>query len=305
MVASALRASDPEMPARREWLRSADGLDLALDVYGPESAAQTIVFAHGFGQSRHAWSASAQVLGTRGYRCITADGRGHGDSGWRSDGAYAMGQFSDDANLLVRYAGSYPVWVGASMGGLLGILAEAQAPTGLLGALILVDITPRWEARGVERIMQFMRAHPGGFDSLEHAQATVANYLPHRTQPKSPERLAKLLVRGADGRLRWHWDPRLLDTVAHEATGFGERLEGAAQLLKVPVLLISGGLSDVVSTATISEFRRLVPHAEHVCIEDATHMVVGDSNARFTGAIENFLEPLASIGAPSSSGVWA
>ncbi len=101
-----------------------------------------------------------------------------------------------------------PVLVGASMGGLVGLAAEgAYAP--LFRALVLVDVTPRWEPRGVDRILNFMRAHPDGFESLDAAAAAIAAYLPHRREQKSPDRLRALLADRGDGRLRWHWDPRL------------------------------------------------------------------------------------------------
>jgi pimeloyl-ACP methyl ester carboxylesterase len=67
--------------------------------------------------------------------------------------------------------------------------------------------------------------------------------------------------------------------------------------VRIPTLLISGGLSDLVSDATVEEFMALVPHARHVRIADATHMVAGDRNDAFTGAILDFLTTLRSRGA--------
>ena len=106
-----------------------------------------------------------------------------------------------------------------------------------------------------------MRAHPSGFASIDDASEAVANYLPHRTEKKSPERLRQLLVRGDDGRLRWHWDPRLLDRVAADGERHQAALLDAARRIDVPTLLISGEKSDIVSDATIAEFLQLVPHA--------------------------------------------
>ncbi|MFY7947734.1 MAG: metal-sensing transcriptional repressor [Gemmatimonas sp.] len=63
------------------------------------------------------------------------------------------------------------------MGGLLGMVAQAGAAGGCFSALVLVDITPRWEARGVERIMDFMRAHPLGFASVHEALRAVGREL--------------------------------------------------------------------------------------------------------------------------------
>ena len=177
------------------------------------------------------------------------------------------------------------------MGGLLGLAAEgAHAP--LFRALVLVDVTPRWEPQGVDRILNFMRAHPAGFESLDEAARAIAAYLPHRREPKRPERLRTLLADHGDGRLRWHWDPRLLDDVAEDSAAQQPRLLEAARRIRIPTLLISAGASDIVSGATIDEFLALVPHARHVSVPQATHMIVGDDNAAFTRHVAEFLQTL-------------
>jgi pimeloyl-ACP methyl ester carboxylesterase len=288
MVATARR---PGTPSSVDRLIADDGVALAYERHGPDEG-PAVVFAHGFGQTRHAWRGTAARLGATGWQAITVDGRGHGDSGWSTAGDYRFEQFIDDAAQVTAVAGGRPVWVGASMGGLLGMVAEAGMPGGRFAALVLVDITPRWEAQGVARIIDFMRAHPQGFASVHEAQQAVHTHLPHRAGGQDPQRLEKLLVRMDNGRLRWHWDPRLLDTVAHEAERWGPRLHDAARALRCPVLLVSGGRSDVVSRHTIDEFLTLVPQAEHVDLPEATHMVAGDANDRFTDTIVGFLHRL-------------
>jgi len=89
--------------------------------------------------------------------------------------------------------------------------------------------------------------------------------------------------------VRWHWDPRLLAQLAHQSEHWQARLQAAARRLAVPTLLVSGGRSDLVSDATVDEFLALVPHAAHVRIDDATHMVAGDRNDAFTDVILDFL----------------
>jgi len=156
-----------------------------------------------------------------------------------------------------------------------------------------VDITPRWEAAGVERMLGFMRANPQGFASLDEAAAEVAAYLPQRRRRKDRYELAQLLRRGGDGRLRWHWDPAMLDTVAREGERHQQRLLNAARNIDVPTLLVSGGRSDIVSRDTVAEFLDAVPHATHVQIPHATHTLAGDDNVSFAAAIEPFLESLS------------
>jgi pimeloyl-ACP methyl ester carboxylesterase len=283
--------SHQQTPApRSERLLMADGVGLRLDHWGSASG-RRVLFAHGFGQSRHAWEDSARALAAQGYHCSTVDARGHGQSDWAGPAPYRLEHFIDDARHVADHV-RCDVWVGASMGGLIGMMLAARQATPRCSALVLVDITPRWETEGVARIMRFMRAHPDGFDSLSHAQNAIAEYLPHRVRQATPERLQKLLVPMPNGRLRWHWDPTLLDTVAAEAEHWGELLHNAARALRVPVLLVSGGRSDVVSDRTIAEFLELVPHATHRRIADATHMVAGDDNERFTATILDYLDTL-------------
>lgn len=289
MTALPMTESPPRPAAVRVPLRGVDGVPLAVNARG-DARDPALVFAHGFGQTQQAWSATATTLATAGWFCLSADARGHGGSGWRANGAYEFSQFVDDLVRVARVPKHKPILIGASMGGLLGLIAQAaQRP---FRALILVDITPRWEAAGVERILTFMRAHPQGFASVDEAAAAVAQYLPHRVATKSPDRLRSLLVTAVDGRLRWHWDPRLLDTIGTGGEREQSHLLEAARCIDVPTLLLSGERSDVVSDATIDEFLRCVPHARHVRVARATHMIAGDANDAFTAAVAHFIAPL-------------
>ena len=66
-------------------------------------------------------------------------------------------------------------------------------------------------------------------------------------------------------------------------------LSAAAARLKLPVHLIRGGSSDLVSPEAVKHFQGLVPHAAYSDIANATHMVVGDQNDVFGEAIVDFL----------------
>jgi pimeloyl-ACP methyl ester carboxylesterase len=265
------------------------GVPLAASAAGPFGAPTSVLFAHGFGQTRQAWSKSMHSLSHAGIGSAAWDMRGHGQSGRNANGQrYDVEQFIDDA-LAVRAALQHPpVLVGASMGGLVGLAAQSRGAD--FAGLVLVDVTPRWEIAGMQRILAFMGAHPDGFDDHEHAAREIAVYLPHRRERKSPSDLAHLLVRGDDGRLRWHWDPRLLSDLADSAKHQDE-LSDAARRIDIPVLLVSGGRSDLVSRDTVAHFLQLVPHAEHVHLPEATHMVAGDDNDAFTRAIIEFTTP--------------
>ena len=277
------------------FLESADGLRLAIEKRGAPDA-PPVLFAHGFGQTRQAWTRSAQALAAAGLCTVTMDMRGHGQSDRLPGGDYHLEQFLGDLLGVARSLDAPPILVGASMGGLLGLALAGEVAPAPFRALVLVDITPRWETAGVARMLGFMRAHPDGFADYDEAIAAIAAYLPHRSRQKRAHELEPLLRRGDDGRLRWHWDPALLETVAHEGERYQPRLLEAVRRIRVPVLLVSGGRSDVVSHDTIGEFMQLLPHARYVQLPHATHMLAGDANDAFTGAIETFISSLPAVG---------
>ena len=68
----------------------------------------------------------------------------------------------------------------------------------------------------------------------------------------------------------------------------------AAENLKVPVLLLRGRNSELVSMTHVEEFLDCVPHAKFTDIQDAGHMVAGDKNDVFAQAVEEFLTDLKS-----------
>lgn len=272
---------------------AADGLALTVETRGP-AAGSPVLFAHGFGQSRRSWARTASALAAESWRTVTFDARGHGDSGRAPDGAYRLEQFVADLLAISESLGEPPVMVGHSMGGLLAMVAAGEVRPAPFRALVLVDITPRWEASGVARILGFMREHLDGFASLEHAAERVAAYAPQRSRGRSLRELEQLLRRDDDGRWRWRWDPALLDTIAVEGERHQQRLLDAARNIDVPVLLVSGGRSDVVSERTVAEFLRNVPSAEHVEVPHATHAVAGDDSDAFIAVLAYFLKSLGS-----------
>jgi pimeloyl-ACP methyl ester carboxylesterase len=266
-------------------------LGLAVETRNP-GGYPALLFAHGFGQTRGAWNEAAAALATAGCRCVTFDTRGHGESDHLAGGNYHMDQFADDLLRLAAAQPQPPILIGASMGGLLGIVLAGETRPTPFRALVLVDITPRWETAGVERILAFMQAHPDGFADYAEAAEQIAAYLPQRRERKSEQQLRPLLREGADGRLRWHWDPAMLAGVVHDSERYQPRLQAAASRIDIPLLLLSGARSDVVSRDTVNEFLQRVPHARHVELSHATHMVAGDANDAFTCEVIRFVQSL-------------
>lgn len=276
------------------------------------TAARCVLLLHGGGQTRHAWARTARRLAEAGWRAVAVDQRGHGDSEWPADGAYAFADFAADAAAVSRRIagehGERPVAIGASLGGIASLLALDGPGEPVFSGLILVDVVPSMNPGGVAHVQGFMRARAReGFASVEEAAEAVAAYLPHRPRPASLDGLRKNLRLHPDGRWRWHWDPRFLDGPRSVNTGWEEverRLERAARSLSVPTLLVRGGSSELVTPEAAAEFLALAPDTEHVDVTEARHMVAGDRNDAFGDAIHRFLSErfLSKGGGPPGPG---
>lgn len=266
------------------------GLTLVADEWnqGAQTDIPTVLMLHGGGQNRHSWKKTGQILADTGFHVVALDSRGHGDSDRSPDADYALESLTADVLAVIDTIGRPVVLIGASMGGLTGILvAEAGGPDKVT-KLILVDVVPRFEKSGSARIRDFMFNHIHGFDSLDDAADAVAAYLPHRTKPRSPEGLKKNL-RQRDGRWYWHWDPAFLTKPGDDPFARTDKLEHAAMDLTIPLLLIRGKLSDVVSAEGVQDFLKKVPRAEFVELSEAGHTAAGDDNDAFTETVVQFV----------------
>ncbi len=278
-----------EHPARKTPFVGRDGIHLAAETVG-EATAPPALLLHGGGQTRHAWGGTALALAREGWQAISLDQRGHGDSEWADDGDYGFEAFTADVDIVARSFERPPVLIGASLGGIASLMAVGELGTPAR-ALILVDVAVRIERDGVNRIVDFMTARPEGFESLDEVADAIAAYMPHRRRPTDLSGLAKNLRRGEDGRYRWHWDPRFMIGRPPRTLDEGapERMEAAARSLALPTLLVRGKLSDLLSEEGARHFLELVPHSHFADVSEAGHMVAGDRNDLFTGAVVRFL----------------
>jgi len=272
--------------------RGEESIALVADEWNRDSpSAQrrpAIVLLHGGGQNRFSWKNTGQVLADRGFHVVALDARGHGDSDRAPASRYTVDALASDLSAVLGQIGRPVVLVGASMGGMTGIVTARRTGPQVVRKLVLVDVIPRFEPEGALRIRDFMTRHVDGFDSLEQAADAIAAYLPHRKRPVNLEGLKKNL-RLRSGRWHWHWDPAFVTAPREDPFIDVDALEAAAVGLQIPILLVRGRLSDVVSLEGVRDFLAKVPQAEFVELSDAGHTAAGDDNDAFSAAVVAFV----------------
>jgi pimeloyl-ACP methyl ester carboxylesterase len=267
----------------RTELPGADGNTLVGDQFGGPGFA--VLLTHGGGQTRHAWGATGRRLAAAGAPALSIDLRGHGESAWDPAGRYAFADHVRDVQAVVRRQGRPVVFAGASLGGVASLVA-APGLGPLARGIVLVDVTPSLQMSGVKRIVSFMRANPDGFVDLAQARAAIQAYQPHRSRQATEAGLQRNLRRRPDGRWVWHWDPATLNFASPAWLAKQRRdMTRAAATLRVPVVLIRGAESEVVSDEDAQALLQLVRLGRRIDVPNARHMVAGDENDVFSTAM--------------------
>jgi pimeloyl-ACP methyl ester carboxylesterase len=278
-------------------LEGAAGVRLAADSFG-DRGSPAVLMLHGGGQTRHAWRATAASLADAGWRAITVDLRGHGESAHPRPAAYAPDDFADDIRAMIEQIAAItegPIVIGASLGGIAALLALVEPPAAPAAGLVLVDVGHRFQPRGGGRVVGFMEQHSDGFANLDEAGDAVAAYLPNRPRPRDTSGLRYNLRRKGE-RWVWHWDPEVLTAaraIMADPSELSARLTSATARLRQPCLLVRGAESDVLSAEIAREFVELASSATLAEVPRAGHMVAGDNNDAFALAIHAWLETLA------------
>lgn len=280
----------PGTPDPSFFITGSDNNQIALDVWG-EAANPAVILMHGGGQTRHAWKGTGKKLAAAGFYAVSVDLRGHGDSDWvSSEVGYTEAELAADLGCVIKaLALQKPVLVGASLGGMAALTAIGFDAVDA-SALVLVDIVPGFTKSGAERVLQFMAMGAKGFDSLDEIKAIVKHYQSHRKSNHKSDGLSKNIRLGDDGRYYWHWDPAFLKRSTDDYVDVQNTLKQCAKNIKVPTLLVRGGLSDLLTDESAQEFLTLCPQAKYTNVTDAAHMVAGDRNDIFTEAVINFLQ---------------
>ena len=251
-------------------------------------AALTVVFAHGGGQTGRAWRRAALHLQALGHACLTYDQRGHGDSDWSEEGDYHLHAFRSDLARVLEHWSRPCVLVGASLGGLVSLMATPGASQWVRG-LVMVDTAPQLNPTEIERLLAFLTGGSGtGFASPAAAAEHVRHFFPRREL--APQAVEAGLSQGDDGRWYWRWDVRVVvgerNSVAlpHEA-----ELHDCARAVQVPFLLVRAEHSALVTDGAVQRLRDCAPQLEVAWLSGADHIVGGADGERVAELIRPFL----------------
>jgi pimeloyl-ACP methyl ester carboxylesterase len=280
-----LRWSGPP-PVRREYVDVGRGRRVSALVWGDDPP--RLALLHGGGQNAHTWDTVALALG---YPVVALDLPGHGHSDWRPDHDYSPAALADDvATALAVLGPDSAMLVGMSLGGIAGLAVAWRHPE-LVRRLALVDITPGAEAARAEPIVAFL-CGPDRFASFDEIVERTAAFNPGRSLPA--------LRRGArhnsrqlpDGSWTWRWDPVRSWRLGHEPSPAAfdfSSLWPAVDSLDVPLLLVRGSASRVVTDSEVIRLRRHQPSAQVAVIDGAGHGVQGDQPLELARRLTEFL----------------
>jgi pimeloyl-ACP methyl ester carboxylesterase len=268
-----------------------DGQQVHYLEWGP-STAPLVIALHGGGQTSYMFEELGSKLRDR-YHVIAPDLPGHGESAPMAN----PDEFTREAltatlpPLLDEFGAGPATFIGASLGGIISLTLAGIDPH-RVHAIALIDVGHKLEADGVRRIVEFLAKHES-FASLEEAADAVAEYTPQRGRIE-PDRLRRNLRQREDGR--WVWKHNLgkltaerIDDIDWEST-ITDGLDDELGAIAVPVLVLRGSSSDVLSSDGAAEIAAKLPDARLVEVGGAGHLAAGDNPTTTIDLIKSFLD---------------
>ncbi len=227
-------------------------------------------------------------------RVIRMDYRGRGQSAWTGAASYTVAVEARDALDLLDHLGvDQAAVIGTSRGGLIGMMLAAVARERVLG-LLLNDVGPEIHRPGLERIFDYVGRNPAAKTHAALA-AALPGVMPGFAGVPASRWLeeARLHYREGPEGLRITYDPALREA-------FLAAFEGPAvdvwplfdACAGMPLALLRGANSDLLSVETAAEMRRRRPDMIFAQVPDRAHIPFLDERES-VAVIAEFLEACA------------
>ena len=271
-----------------QFFTAADGARLA---YQDEGAGLPVLCLAGLTRTMADFDYLAPHL--PGIRLIRMDYRGRGQSQWTGAATYTVPQEGQDALALLDHLGvERAAILGTSRGGLIGLGLGAMARGRVLG-LCLNDIGPEINRPGLERIMDYVGRNPPARSHADMA-AKLPRGLPGFANVPDSRWLDEVRHHYSETPegLRINYDPALRDSFLAAFAGPPVDLWPLFDLLTgLPLALIRGANSDLLSVETVDEMRRHRPDMVFADVPDRAHVPFLDENESLQ-VIRTWLERL-------------
>jgi pimeloyl-ACP methyl ester carboxylesterase len=278
------------MPTPHDRRVQARGLTFHYVEWG-DAERTPIICLHGITQTAHSWDEVAADL-SRDFRVLCFDQRGHGDSDWAPDGDYTRHSQAADLDAITDALGlSRFVLAGMSMGGINSITFTAAHPQ-KVQALIIVDVSPEIQVRGVENIRSFIQASDV-LDSFEEFVQRAHQFNPRRSLDNIRSRLSHNLKQLPNGKWTWKYDKALRAGERSFQASALHNLWEDVRAIRCPTLIIKGGESDILSSESATKLQEVISGSRLAVVPGAGHSVMGDNPTAFVAAVRPFLSGLA------------
>ena len=284
------------MAAAEYWFESQDGLRLFSRVYeGPAAAAPVVLCLHGLTRNSRDFEDLAAHLAPR-YRVIVPDVRGRGLSARDPHfNNYQIPVYLGDLQRMLIGLGAPRVTiVGTSMGGLMAMVLAAMQPP-LVAGLVLNDVGPEVDPRGLERIRGYVGKSPPVRDwagAVAQVRLVYGPAWPGLDDARW-ERLARASFRAdAAGVPQPDSDPMIAEPLKDTSKAAPDLWPLWGALAKVPILSLRGEHSDILSAATVARMQREKPDLRTVTVANRGHVPLLDE-PECLEAIDEFLASAA------------
>lgn len=249
--------------------------------WGDPQASHTVLCVHGLSRQGRDFDVLAQALVARSktpLRVVCPDVVGRGKSDFLADPqGYQMPTYvADMLQLLAQLKPATLDWVGTSMGGLIGMLLCAYAPSvgSSVRRLVLNDVGPVIEWRALQRIGQYL-GKSGQFATVQQAAdamwAISSSFGPHTSQQwlaLSQPMLKPVASPQGGTAFALHYDPAIAlpfgSTTEQQAKEGEALLWQAYEAITAQTLLLRGAQSDLLSIATAQQMTQRGPKARLV-----------------------------------------
>ncbi|MEZ5742928.1 MAG: alpha/beta hydrolase [Sphingomonadaceae bacterium] len=259
----------------RYW-QTGDGLTLHYRDYpgGEGTGRPPIVCLPGLTRNvRDFEELAARLAGN--WRVICIENRGRGDSEYAKDAAtYTPQHYVEDLIALLDEQGIERfVAFGTSLGGLMTFILAMIAPGRIAGAMIN-DIGAEIDPVGYARIKDYVgqgRSFPTWVHAARALAETQGMAYPDFELADWLALAKRLMVVSSNNRIVFDYDMKIAEAFAELDDAAPDAWPAVKALAGKPLLFVRGGISDILSAATLDEMLRLLPDAEGVTIPNVGH----------------------------------